>query len=263
MLKKLLKYDLKWIYSAIIVFYILALVFSVIARVCLSVENSLLFEVLGKIAQGTAISMIVSSIINCLMRSWVRFVRNVYKDESYLTHTLPVKKGTIYLSKVLASIICTFTSIIVTLIVLFICYYSKGNMEVLKELLSFAANTYNTTVINFILVISLVIFFELLFIILIGYTGIIIGHRANNGKMVKSVIVSFALYMATQLVTLGAIYIVALCNSDVMNLINTTEAISMDAVKVLMYVAIGIYGMYNLGYYMLGKHILNKGVNVD
>ena len=29
------------------------------------------------------------------MGDWVRFVKNIYKDESYLTHTLPVSKNQI------------------------------------------------------------------------------------------------------------------------------------------------------------------------
>ena len=130
MLGKLIKYDLKWIYKVVIVFYILATVFSVIARMCFSIENSMLFNILGKIASGVAISMVVNSIINTVMRSWARFVKNIYKDESYLTHTLPIKKNTIYLSKVLSSLISIFTSVVVSVICLFICYYSKENMEV-------------------------------------------------------------------------------------------------------------------------------------
>ena len=72
------------------------------------IENSLVFEIVSQIAFGTAISMMVSSLINTLMRSWVRFVRNVYKDESYLTHTLPVEKNSIYISKVITALITIF-----------------------------------------------------------------------------------------------------------------------------------------------------------
>ena len=102
MLGKLLKYDLKWVYKLIIVFYCLAFIFSVIGRAFGTIENSLVFEIVSQIAFGTAISMMVSSLINTLMRSWVRFVRNLYKDEAYLTHTLPVKKQEIFAS-ILAS----------------------------------------------------------------------------------------------------------------------------------------------------------------
>ena len=160
MLGKLLKYDLKWLYKVLIVFYILALIFSLIGRGFNSIENSVLFNILAQISFGIAISMMVSSLINCLMRSWVRFIYNTYKDESYLTHTLPVKKNTIYLSKVLTSIICMLTTTIIIGVCLFICYYSEANIEALKSMLELAADTYNTTVINLLLIIFAVLFLE-------------------------------------------------------------------------------------------------------
>ena len=79
--------------------------------------------------------MMVSSLINCLMRLWARFIRNVYKDESYLTHTLPVEKKTIYASKVITALISIFTTVVVAVACLFICYYSEANMQALKSML--------------------------------------------------------------------------------------------------------------------------------
>ena len=128
MLGKLLKYDLKWVYKLVGIFYILALIFSGIGRAFGEIENSLVFEIFSKISLGCAISMIVSSLINCLMRLWTRFVRNVYKDESYLTHTLPVQKQEIFASKVIAGVISIFTTMVVAIVCLFICYYSETNM---------------------------------------------------------------------------------------------------------------------------------------
>jgi len=121
MLGKLLKYDLKWIYKVVIVFYALSFIFAIITRICFSIENSALFGILGQIAAGFTISMLASSLINGIMRSWARFIINIYKDESYLTHTLPIEKRQIYLSKVLAAIICIFVTVVVELVWLFIC----------------------------------------------------------------------------------------------------------------------------------------------
>ena len=197
------------------------------------------------------------------MRLWARFVRNVYKDESYLTHTLPVEKKTIYASKVISAIICVFTTVVVSVACLFICYYSDANMQTLKSMLELAAGTYNTTVLNLLLLISFVLFLEIMFIVLIGYVGIIIGHKSNQNKMLKTLITSFALYLVTQALTLGVIYILGLFNSNIMNLINTTEIVNVDAIKYVMYAGIGIYVVYILFYYILGKKQLEKGVNVE
>lgn len=262
MLKKLLKYDLKWIYKVVIVFYILSFIFAIITKMFSLANNSLLFEVLEKITAGATIAMVISALINGIMRSWVRFIRNVYKDESYLTHTLPVPKKTIYLSKVLAAIITTLTSVIVAIICMFICYYSKENLDILKSTLELAATTYNTTIIKLLLVIFLVVFLEITFIILVGYTSIIIGHKSNKNKMVKTLIIGFGLYTLTMCLTLLIIYIFGLINNDIMNIITTNTA-NINAIKIVMLLAVAIYLIYNLIYYYIGKKVLEQGVNID
>ena len=263
MLGKLLKYDLKWVYKLIIVFYSLAFIFSVIGRAFASIENSLVFDVVSNIAFGCAISMMASSLINCIMRLWVRFIRNVYKDESYLTHTLPVEKKDIFASKVIAGIVTIFTTMIVIVVCLFICYYSEANMEVLKNLLELAATTYNTTVLNLLLLITIVIFLEIVYVLLIGYVGIILGHKSNKNKISRSIIFGFILYFLFQGLTLGLIAVYGLFNPGVMNLINTTDIVNVEAIKSVMYVGIGIYVAYSALFYWIGKKFLNKGVNVE
>ena len=263
MLGKLLKYDLKWVYKLIIVFYMLAITFSVIGRAFSTIEKSLVFEIVSQIAFGTAISMMVSSLINTLMRLWVRFNRNVYKDESYLTHTLPVKKQEIFAAKVITGVVSIFTAMIVIIVCLFICYYSEANMEALKSVLEIAASTYNTTVLNLLLLIAIVIFLEIVYALLIGYVGIILGHKSNKNRMARSIVIGFILYFVLQGLTLGLIAIYGLFNPDVMNLINTKEIVNIEAIKSVMYVGIGIYALYIIFLYFFGKKELSKGVNVE
>jgi len=263
MLGKLLKYDLKWVYKLVVIFYILAFIFSVIGRVLGTIENSLVFDIASKISFGFAIAMMANSLINCLMRLWARFVRNVYKDESYLTHTLPVEKKEIFISKVLAGVITILTSMIVIIVCLFICYYSEANMEVLKSLLELAATTYNTTVLNLLLLVMTVLFLEFVYVLLVGYVGIILGHKSNKNKMARSIVIGFVLYLASQLLTLGIIAILGIFNSDVMNLINTTDIVNIDVIKSTMYLGIAIYVAYSAVLTLMGKKQLNKGVNVE
>ncbi len=263
MLGKLLKYDLKWIYKLVIVFYALSIVFAIITRICSMIDNSMLFSILTQISAGFTISMIVSSLINSIMRSWVRFRENIYKDEAYLTHTLPVGKNTIYLSKVLAAILCSFSSIVVIIASLFICYYSKENLDFIKQSLELAANSYDTTVINLLLFVSFILFLEIVFIILIGYVGIIIGHKANRNKVAKSVLTGFGLYMGTNFFTLAILGVLGAFNQEVMNVIKTTGTIETDVIKVLLVIASFVYVVYNVFYYLVGKKQFQKGVNVD
>lgn len=260
MLGKLLKYDLKWIYKVIVVFYVLSLIFSLLTRLFL-INDSFVFNILNKISAGIAISMIVSCLINCLMRSWVRFIRNIYKDESYLTHTLPVAKKDIYLSKVLSALITSFTTILVAVVCLFICYYSKENLEFLKTSLEFTANTLDTTIIKLILVISLVFFLEIVLVLLIGYVGIIIGHKSNKNRMAKTIIISVISYLLTQGIILILIYLFGYIDIDVLEVFKSS-VISVTAIKKVMILGIVIYLVFNIIYYFIGKKQLEQGVNV-
>ena len=113
------------------------------------------------------------------------------------------------------------------------------------------------------IVVSLLIFVEILFILLIGFVGIVMGYRANQRKMAKSIITSFVLYAVFQVLTLAVIFIYGVFDPAVMNLINTTEQIDILSLKTLMYVATMTYSIYLVVLYTLGKSQLNKGVNVE
>ena len=263
MLGKLLKYDLKWIYKAVVVFYILAIIFAVIGRGLSLIENSLLFGIISKVSYGISISMLVSAMINNLMRVWARVIRNVYKDESYLTHTLPVEKSKIYLSKFISAIITMFTTVLVSGVCLAICYYSQENIELLKDVLELAATTYNSSIIGLLINIFLVFFLEMVLVLMIGIVGIIVGHKSNNNKIVKSIVYAFAMYMVTQVVTLILVVLFGVFNPEIMNLINTVNTIDVEIIKTIMYAANILYLIYIIIYYIIGKKQFNKGVNVD
>lgn len=264
MLKKLLKYDLKSIYKVILIFYALALIFAIIARGLTSIDNSLIFNILGQIAAGIAISMTVSAMINTFIRVWVRFINNVYKDESYLTHTLPISKKTIYLSKFLSAIITMFTTVLVIIICLAICYYSKSNIEGLKSMLEMAANVYESSIAEILIAAFVIFFLEMLFILLAGYTGIIIGHKSSSGKTIKSIAFSFLIYIIVQSITVGGMFILALFNPNIMNLFTTTTfAVDINSIKALMYFGAIMYFIYIIALYIIDKKQLEKGVNID
>ena len=263
MLGKLLKYDLKWIYKALVVFYLLALFFAISTKALQQIENSLIFLVIEKICAGALIAMLINILINNFMRVWARFRINMYKDESYLTHTLPVKKTTIYTSKILATIITMVTSTVVILICLAICYLTKDNIEILIDSIEATAVYFNSSVLSFLITMAVTIFFELLFAVFAGILGIILGHKTNNMKMLKSMLFGFISYMIPSILTIVGIFIIGLFNSEVMDLFNNITGFSTEAIKTVAIGGIAMYATYITIYYFLGKKILEKGVNID
>lgn len=263
MLKKLLKYDLTNVYKVLVVFYILSLFFATLTRIFLYVDNSFIFEIIGKICSGTTIAMFFNIIINNMMRLWVRFKTNFYSDESYLTHTLPVDKKTLYLSKILTSIITLFTSALVICVSLFIAYYSKENILLVKNLLLPLATVYDSTIIAIILEFILVLFLEIMNMIQSGYVGIVLGHKRNNNKTAFSILFGFITYLLTQVFVILVVFLFALFNQDLMNLFYTVDALSISTIKTCIYLAIFVYTLNIFILYFVNIKLFNKGVNID
>ena len=262
MFLKVLKYDLKFDYKNLIIFYILSLFFALTGRICSLFDNSGIMLIISKINNGIVIAMFVNIVINNLLRVWARFVLNFYKDESYLTHTLPVEKNILYLSKIVSGIITMLSSTIVIILCLFIYYYSKENIELLKSSIDFVANMYESSVASFITRVFFLVFTELIFILITGYLGIIIGHKSNNGKMLKSCIYGFIFYMLSSLLVLLSVYVSGLFNSDIMNLFTSTN-VTMSVFKMLIFIVTIVYFILIIIEYLVGLKEINKGVNID
>lgn len=263
MLKNLLKYDLKYNFKVLNIFYILSIIFAIFTRIFLNIENSFIMNIIGKICSGVTISMIFNILINNLMRLWVRFKNNFYKDESYLTHTLPINKSTLYLSKILSSIITLFVSVLVIGITLFIAYYSKENMDILKSLILPVLKLYDSTFTIFLLVLLFILFLEFLNAVQMGYTGIILGHIMNNNKTLYSVIYGFLTYTLSQVAVLLLMFIYGLFNKDIMNLFYTTDIVSVDMIKQVVLLASISYTVVIIIVYFINNKLFKKGVNID
>ncbi len=263
MLGKLLKYDFKWIYKVVIAFNILSIVMAIISRLSSLVNNSTLFAFISSFTCGLSIGFILGALINLVMRSWGRFINNIYKDESYLTHTLPVSKNDIYFSKIFMTIIAILITMVVAVICLFICFYSKEFIITIKSYLESIASNFNISIFIFLFIILLILFLEIIFVVIVGYVGIILGHRFNNNRIGYSVGFGMLMYFGTQIFSLIILFIYGLFNKDVMNIIKTTGVIDMAIVKQAFIFGIVIYLIYNIFYIILGSKLLKKGVNVE
>ena len=263
MLKKLLKYDLKSVFKYLSFFYLLTLVFGVLTRILLSIDNSFIIGVIGNISSLIVIVLLLSIIINNIMRLWMRFKSNLYGDESYLMHTLPVKKKELYLSKFICSVISLLVSMVVVVLVLFITYYSEDNLNFIREMLDSIVVLYDSNISTFIGIVVVVFFLEMLNLLQAGYTGIILGHRMNSGKIGYSVLFGYLVYMATQIFVLMIVFIVALFNKDLLNLFVTNSVVELGLFKFIMYMCLIVY-LLSVGIvYLINVKLFGKGVNVD
>ena len=264
MLNKLLKYDLKYMIKTMIVFYILAIFFAVLTRILFEVEQSVIVHLIGQISLGCMVSMIFNILINTMMRSWIRFRDSLYKDEAYLTHTLPVTKNDLYNSKFIQTLIFFFIGFIIILLSLFITFYSKDTWLSITNYIKTITTGLNMSTVFFIGIAIILILLEVFNAIQCGFLGIILGHRRNNSKVGFSVLFGFIFYLLSQTLVLGLVFIYGIFNPSVMELFKTaTINIDVSAFKSLAIVSSVLYIVIIFTMSILCKKLLNKGVNVE
>ena len=264
MLNKLLKYDLKYMIKNMSIFYILSIFFALTTRILFNMEQSIIINIIGQISVGCMFAMVINTLINTIMRSWIRFRDSLYKDESYLTHTLPVTKNELYNSKFIQTLIFFFISFVIILISLFIAYYSKENWLALTNYIKTITTGLNMSTSFFITMAIIIIFLEVFNAIQCGFLGIIIGHKMNNGKLGYSVLFGFIIYLIAQSIILLLVFIYGLFDPTVMELFKTaTINIDVKAFKVLAIVSSLLYIVIIFIMSILCKKELNKGVNVE
>lgn len=261
MLSKLFKYDFKWMTKVTYIYALILIVISIVLKIVESFDQTFLLVILDKILVSMFISCIVSILLTSSIRIWVRFINNFYKDESYLTHTLPVTKNELFNSKVLAGICSILLSALVIVACLAFVYLNKSTIEELKMMWDSLVAAYNSVfAVLFVVGLVLLIILEIIYIMMAGVLGITIGHRSNNFKMVKSIAVGLISYGLLSAMSLGVIAIVSkLINYDIIG----NGFPSMNYLIGVGSAGLLVYLIYNIVYYLIAKKVFNKGVNVD
>jgi len=264
MLSKLLKYDLKYMIKNMTIFYVLAIFFAITTRILFNMNQSIIINIIGQISVGCMFAMLANILINTMMRSWIRFRDSLYKDEAYLTHTLPVTKNEIYNSKFIQTFIFFFIGFFAILISLFIAYYSKDNWIVITDYIKTITTGLNMSTLFFVIMFIILIFLEVFNAIQCGFYGMILGHKKNNGKLGYSVLFGFIIYLLAQTLVLALVFAYGLFDSSVMELFKTTTInIDVQAFKVLAIIASILYLVIIFIMSILCKKELNKGVNIE
>jgi len=264
MLNKLLKYDLKYMIKNMTIFYILSIFFAITTRILFNMNQSIIINIIGQISVGCMFSMVASTLINTMMRSWVRFRDSLYKDEAYLTHTLPVTKNELYNSKFIQTFIFFFISFTVIIISLFIAYYSKDNWIAITNYIKTITTGLNMSTLFFVIIFIMLIFLEMFNAIQCGFYGMILGYKKNNGKLGYSILFGFIIYLLAQNLVLALVFVYGLFDSSVMELFKTaTVIIDVQVFKVLAIVVSLLYLIVIFIMSILCKKELNKGVNIE
>ena len=262
MLKKLLKYDLLKTISVLPYFYVATIVFAILTRVVNIWNDRQFMFILGQIFQGTTIALIVNCLINTIIAILVRSFRgSFYSDEGYLTHTLPVTKNKLLLSKLISALIVLTATILVIVVSLLIVFYSKDLFEIIKQSLNLVETSLKIDASLLILIIVFVVYFQFVSTMLMGFLAIVIGHSYNNGKISKSFLFFAIIYMVASALSLIILVLTMLATGNISEFFATT--MKGETLVLILITGLAIYSVYGVILYLITNKLFNKGVNLD
>ncbi|SES78637.1 hypothetical protein [[Clostridium] polysaccharolyticum] len=209
MLGKLMKYDFKAIFKYFIPLSIFIFVYSCFGTLLFNVKT-------GFVAKGTLINTLivlllityVISIIgyNLMIQGIivVNFYKSMVTDTGYLTHTLPVKKSDLLLSKLLTGVITLICSYVVLIVCATIMLDIPTNLIEYRHDIA-AALHLSSKLINLSAIIKLIV--NLIFTAIVGsifslclyFVSIALGQLINRHKIVGSLLSFFGLSILLQI----------------------------------------------------------------
>ena len=106
---------------------------------------------------------------------------------------------------------------------------------------------------------------EVIYAINVGIFSIVVGHRANNSRVLISIILGFALYYGLQCILLAGIAIAGIFDDSIQAMFGdaSNTSIGLSTYRTLMLITNLLYLTLCTGLYFGGKKLFAKGVNVE
>lgn len=261
MIGKLMKHDIKRMSKVLIYLYAITLGFAGITRLINIGRNIQAVYILGQIFAGITISGIASILVNTFVHILRNFICSFYKDQSYLTHTLPVGKDKLLLSKYLSSLIVIVSSVVVSVMSLFILYWSESLMKPLLMLIETAVSGFNMSAGVFIALMVFVLFSQICSIMSMAFAAVVKANTYNHHRIMNGLLWFALFYFGASIVSILAIALVFLMTGNIDYLL--AEVMPQSAFVTIMITGLVVYCVYSVLFYFLCRRWFKKGVNVD
>lgn len=260
MLGKVLKYDLKALCRYLIPLYAVLFGLGIMIRLLGFFDNvSIIAIICGLMIVALVVLSCLSFVLNGIF-SVKYYLENLFKDEGYLTHTLPVKKGTLLFSKVLASLVTFSMTALVLIISLIVAFYQKGLFVDVVKVLNLSI--YGMTVYEFLLFMIVYGVIGYVATILMVYAAIAIGYSRSSNKLVSSVVWGLIFYFVMEFLYLGLLGIIMIINPTFISNLDNSVFMMKDLItffSIFMVFTALIGGIY----YYISYRFMDKKLNLE
>lgn len=207
--------------------------------------------------QNAAFALSIGLVITVATRFWYYFKQNIYGDPAYLTHTLPVRRTTIWSAKFCTLVIISLLSLGGIALAIFIASQTSNlfNFGALQN------PNDNTFLFYFTLFCGTLL--QLIFTTLCGVTGIIIGQRTQKHNGLQVVLTGVACYFIGAILMVSGLGIWSLFNPAINDYIFTNQLTpTMNFMVSLLTFISFLYLIFIVILYFLDRKLLTK-IDID
>jgi len=271
MVKKLFKHEFIYYFRTFALFLPIVLVIGIMARVFRFFEN--FDSVLVDIVIFSSASMLVVACFALLMLSVVvavvRFYKNMYSAEGYLTFTLPVNNAQHIFVKLLTAICCQAICLLTVILAAIIAISGEPLKDFLLMLTAGISEFYEDIgAVSFIAFVFDIIVIALLSVagnMLLYYACITVGQTAKKNRILMAVGAYFIYYVATQVISTVIVMIFT-----VLGMSGVFDGIVMwldDHMTLTMHLSMGIsiviYAAMAVAFWFVTQSIMTKKLNLE
>lgn len=204
MFVKLFKYDFLSVIKKVVFYYIVLVVLAIFSLTCRLIFQNTSFYVVSIFPRTVFFAALYVALPVSIILCMIRYYKNMLSDEGYLTHTLPVKRSSILLSKILNTLVIEcITLVVMGLCVIIYCCDSLpafGN-DVLALIREIDPNFYGDT-FGIVSLALLTVIFSGIFQVTYVSLCLTLGSMHNKNKLGMAFVYYIAINIALQVLTI-------------------------------------------------------------
>ena len=202
MVKKLIKHEFIYYIRTLGIFLPIVLVFGLMTRIFRLFDRD---NIINQIAVSSSIAMLFISCMALLIIvsiiAIVRFYKNMYSAEGYLTFTLPLTNAQHLFVKLFVSTVCDAICQLIVLLAIFIAFWDKNFIEIISIMGERIPNIGAANVVGFIIEGIFLMLFASIYNTLLCYACITIGQTAKKNRILMAVGAYYIYNIATQIIS--------------------------------------------------------------
>lgn len=265
MVKKLFKHEFAAYWRVLIPVWIALMGVSVLGRLVQFLESdSTIYGIVSGSSMLFYVIAIIAAIAFPFVFAIIRFYRNLFTGEGYLTFTLPVTPAQHIWVKVLTASALQAISLVVVLLSAAVMMAGELLIEVWKAgvyILGIIYDHMGNHLIWLAIEMMVALLVVMVYATLYYDTCITIGQLFRKNRVLAAVGVFFGFYVIEQIIGTCAIIVAAFINWDSL-MVFISENIYLCA-HLGMWLCILLYAVLGLVFYVVTHHIISKRLNLE